>query len=142
MERAHQKLTTLRVLWDEKRGPKTMPSRADLSVTSLRPWLGNLALIDLTGAEPYFRLCGTSLHRRFGGEMTRRKLNLLGEDQGANTLRQTIEMVRKTHMPAQVTHEGSSASGKLTYHELYVPLAHDGVHVDTVLFASYAEQHR
>jgi hypothetical protein len=119
-----------------------MPSRADLAVKALRPWLGNLALIDLRGGEgPTFRLCGTSLHSRFGGEMTRRTIASL--DAGvADTLQHSIEHVRQTRKPAQSTHKMGHPDTATVFHEICAPLADDGVNVDTLLFASYPEQRK
>jgi hypothetical protein len=142
MERAKSKLEDLFMLWHEKRGGRPMPSRGDLPVSVLRPWLGNLALVDLTGAIPYFRLCGTGLHARFGGEMTGQKLDAIDDRHGRKALRQAIETVRKNPGPAQQSYTVPRPGGVLTFHELYVPLAFDGEHADTVLFASYAEQSR
>jgi hypothetical protein len=68
MERANRKLKSLLDLCNEKRGERAMPARQDLTVSTLKPWLGNLALIELKNANgPSFRLCGTNLHSRFGG---------------------------------------------------------------------------
>ena len=142
MKKAHQKLQALLALWNERRGGKQMPSRDDLPVTTLRPWLGNLALIDLTGAAPYFRLCGTGLHARFGGEMTRKKLDTLDDARDGKDLRLCIAKVRNTFSPVQMTHEADMPGGKMIFHELCAPLAHDGTHIDTVLFASYPERRK
>lgn len=141
MERAKTKLQALLDLWSEKRTSKEMPSRADLAVQALRPWLGHLALIDLRGDDgPIFRLCGTGLYGRFGGEMTRRKIDCLEDDVG-KTLRHGIEQVCQTRKPAQARHEAAQGQ-PIVFHELCAPLSDDGVTIDTVLFASYAEQRR
>jgi hypothetical protein len=140
MEKAKKKLEDLVALWQEKRASKPMPSRGDLPVTVLRPWLGNLALIDLTGATPYFRLCGTALHKRFGGEMTRRRIDALADAHGKHTLCECIETARRTHTPAHMTHTQAREGGSTLYYELCAPLAYDGDTVDTVLFASYVKQ--
>ena len=107
MELAKTKLQMLLDLWNEKRASKEMPCRGDLAVQALRPWLGNLALIDLRdGDGPVFRLCGTSLYSRFGGEMTRRKIDAL-DDEVAKTLRHSIEQVCHTRRPTQARHEAA-----------------------------------
>jgi hypothetical protein len=141
MEKANQKLQALLNLWNDKRAGKEMPSRADLDVQALRPWLGNLALIDLRNDDdPMFRLCGTSLYGRFGGEMTRRKIDALG-DVVAGTLRLSIEQVRHTRKPTQARHEAVDGM-PMVFHELCAPLSDDGEIIDTVLFASYPEQRK
>ncbi len=142
MEKANGKLQSLLALWQEKRGARPMPSRSDLPVTALRPWLGNLALIDLTGTVPYFRLCGTGLRTRFGGEMTGQKLDAVQDAHGRNELRRCIEQSRQTLKPAPMVHEVRADNGKTVFHELCLPLGRDAKQPDTVLFASYAEQKR
>lgn len=142
MEKAQQKLNALLALWHEKRGKRQMPSRDDLTVTSLRPWLGNLALIDLGGREPHFRLCGTRLRARFGGEVTRKKLDELDDAVGGKVLRRVVTKVRETLVPTQMIYEADSPGGRTVFLELCAPLARDGEHIDMVLFASYAGQKR
>lgn len=142
VEHANQKLQSLLVFWRDQCDGRDMPSRADLGVKALRPWLGNLALIDLRGGEgAIFRLCGTRLHSRFGGEMTSRTIASL--DAGvADTLQNSIERVRRTRKPAQTTYKSGHPDTAMVFHEICAPLADDGVNVDTLLFASYPEQRK
>ena len=139
MERAKDKLKALLDLWQEKRGTRPLPSRDDFPVSQLRPWLGNLALIDLTGGAPRFRLCGTGLHARFGGEMTKREVARLNEGLGSEELLACIEVARETLIPAPMTQAVSADHRSTVFHELCLPLG-DGRAADTVLFASYPEQ--
>lgn len=140
MEKANQKLKELLALWQEKRGGKALPSRGDLPVSILRPWLGNLALIDLTGAAPYFRLCGTSLHARFGGEMTGQKLDAVTDAYCRRALLSCIEKAQQTRNPAPAVHQVSAGHDRTTFHELCLPLGYDGKNADTMLLACYAER--
>lgn len=67
-------LRDLKALWQQKRGDRPAPSRADFEMTDLRPFLGNLFLFDvLKGAEDFrFRLLGSNLTERFGRDSTGR----------------------------------------------------------------------
>lgn len=142
MEKANQKLQALLALWNEKRGNRDMPARADLAVNTLKPWLGNLALIDLkNGDGPIFRLCGTNLRDRFGGEATGRRIESL-EDAVGTSFRDAVHRVHETNKPLQSKHKAETQSGPKTFYELCAPLSDDGVTIDTVLFASYAEHRR
>lgn len=119
-----------------------MPSRDDLPVAALRPWLGNLALIDLTGSVPFFRLCGTALHARFGGEMTKQKLDALNAAHGHRKLMACIEKAQQTRSPTPMIYEAFEGHSQTIFHELCLPLGRDETQPDTMLFASYAEQKR
>lgn len=138
---AKQKLQALKDLWEEKRGMRPMPSRDDLPVAALRPWLGNLALIELRETAN-FRLCGTALHVRFGGEMTKQKIDAISEAYGRHELMTCIEKARQTRSPAEMTYEVCDGPRRTVFHELCLPLGRDEVQPDTILFASYAEQNR
>lgn len=134
---ANQKLVALKALWERKRGERAMPSRADLGVSELRPWLGNLALIDLDGmAEGRFRLCGTNLLSRFGRDVTGSDMADLPSDVG-QSLRSCIARVCKTNSPNSDNHVRTIDGKRVTFDELTVPLSDDGVHIRTLLFASY-----
>lgn len=137
MERANHKLRDLLALWNEKRGFRAMPSRADLGVTALKPWLGNLALIDVSGeGEAVFRLCGTNLHARFGGEVTRRDVTALGPEIGESFCA-CLEWACRSQTPTESTHERVINGVPVAFSELHLPLSDDATHVHTLLFASY-----
>jgi hypothetical protein len=140
MEQAHMKLQALCALWLEKRGARLLPSRGDLPVSALRPWLGNLALIDLGGPSPHFRLCGTGLHARFGGEMTSRDLDAVSDAHGRRELASCIETAKRTLSPAPMVHALGHGHGRTVFHDLCLSLGNNGRQPDTMLFASYAER--
>ncbi len=78
---ANRHLKSLGRLWEEPRADRPLPSRAELDVSVLRPWLGSLALFEFQSERgPVFRLCGTSLHQRFGGEFTGQPVSALEPD--------------------------------------------------------------
>lgn len=137
-EKANQQLHALVALWEERRGSRTVPTRDDLPVKDLRPWLGSLALFEFPSASsPVFRLCGTSLHRRFGGEMTGKPVAALPPDI-AEGLSKQLEKARAEKKPRQ-TRYSLPQQPPTTFHEVYLPLAGSARSGDLVLFASYAE---
>lgn len=137
MERANQKLRDLLALWNDKRGDRPMPSRSELAVAALKPWLGNLALIDISGdGGAVFRLCGTNLHARFGGEVTRRDVAELSPAIG-ESFRACLEWVCRSQTPTECIHERVINGVPAAFSELHLPLSDDATHVHTLLFASY-----
>jgi len=133
---ANQKLTALRQLWEQKRGGRAMPARSDLTVTNLRPWLGNLALLDLGARGEVFRLCGVNLFSRFGGDQTGQHVaSLRGE--GAQPFRNCVARVRQTGAPVNQSHMQITHGEQMTFEELALPLTDGGAEMKIVLFASY-----
>jgi hypothetical protein len=137
VQAANHKLLDLLRLWNDTRGDRPMPSRAELDVTALKPWLGNLALIDVLGDDrARFRLCGTNLRVRFGGEMTGRVVTSLDPEIG-QSFRDCLLRACRTGIPAEATHERIIGRIPAAFSELCLPLSEDAVHVHTLLFASY-----
>jgi hypothetical protein len=133
---ANQKLAALRTLWEQKRGERTMPCRGDLSVVDLRPWLGHLALIDLDCTGDTFRLCGTNLFARFGGDVTGlRVADLRGE--GGRAIRDCIARIRVETVPDAESHTQVIHGEQVTFNELALPLSNGDAELKVVLVASY-----
>jgi len=134
---ANQKLTALEELWERRRGPGPMPSRADLDVSELRPWLGNLALIDLNGVgDGTFRLCGTNLSTRFGIDATGCRVAALSDDL-VTTVLSFISRVREAKAPVRNVYARRVHGIHVTFDDLALPLSNDGTVIATLLFASY-----
>jgi hypothetical protein len=134
------KLMSLKALWDTKRQERSMPSRDDFGIQELKPWLGYLALVDVTG-EQTFRLCGTNLVTRFGGDMTGRRV---AEVIAALQQRVTDQIANACETKAPVAVKSSiPAHGQLViYSELILPLSQDGEAVSMLLWASYPTPQR
>lgn len=137
-EKANQQLHALVALWEERRGNRALPTRDDLPVKDLRPWLGCLALFEFRPSlGPVFRLCGTSLHRRFGGEMTGKAVTDLPADI-AQGLTKQLEKARTEQKPRRAKYS-TPQEPRITFHEVYLPMTGPARSGDLVLFASYAE---
>ncbi|MDE1939143.1 MAG: PAS domain-containing protein [Alphaproteobacteria bacterium] len=137
MEKANQKLESLKMLWEAKRSGRAMPSRAEFDVFELRPWLGNLALIDLAEAGGgRFRLCGVGLFIRFAGDKTGcRMADLCGEYY--ESFRAIIARAQDMGAPVEDRHSAIIEGWRITFDELVLPLSGDGTRPTTLLFASY-----
>lgn len=113
-----------------------MPARADLPVASLKPWLGNLALIDVEGRESQFRLCGTNLNKRFGGEVTGRKVSSLDREI-ITSLETCISIVVRDGKPRDHPFQTRIDGEVTSFREMCLPLSDDGRSVRTILLVSY-----
>jgi hypothetical protein len=125
------------IFWETKRGPRLIPSRADFAVGELRPWIGNLALLDIqSDGKATFRICGTNLLGRFGGEQTRKSLDDLRPDI-RTPFQHLIQRICHTPKPTHETLTLRIDEEDANFQELALPLSDDGANVHAVLFASY-----
>jgi hypothetical protein len=131
------KLVSLAEYWSSKRGCRATPSRADFPVSELRPCIGNLAIIEVDLAARWrFRLCGTNLFPRFGGDVSGRYLDSLPAD----IVRSTAACVARTSRSKEPVpdHHARMIDGHLArFEETGFPLSDDNIAVNTVLFASF-----
>lgn len=136
------RLEALLAYWLQKCGPRPMPQRADLPVSELKPWLGQLALIEIEEHGAFrIRLGGTNLIRRLGREATGARVDDLAFDI-ARQLRAILTAVVRDGEPIiAISHV---LLGRLveSYSEVALPLAGADGALATILFASYENRRR
>ncbi len=109
-----------------------MPSRGDLPVQELRPWIGHLALIDAAaGGKFRIRLCGTHLIRRLGREATGVSVDELAPDIAAQLCAVLKAACRALEPVVAVS---SVALGRTTYWYVDVALPLADARADEGLF--------
>jgi hypothetical protein len=93
------RLLALYGYWLGKCAGRRLPARADLRPEEMRPWLGNLMLIDVSPDGSYqYRLYGTRFVEQFGVEMTGKTIDILAPGQAA-AIRSEYDIVRETRAP-------------------------------------------
>lgn len=93
------RLIALYGYWLGKCAGRAMPARSDLLPEEMRPWLGNLMLIDVSPDGRYqYRLYGTRFVEQFGVEMTGKTIDTLAAGQAA-AIRTEYDVVRETRAP-------------------------------------------
>lgn len=138
MEKTNRRLSALTLLWEQTCAGREMPARSEFDVRTLKPWLGNLALIDLVQAHRgRFRLCGTNLLGRFGGEFTNRLVGEL-EPTIQTSIQSYLDEVCRTRSPCNGKHAQIIDGTATTFLELALPLSDFALSVETVLFASFS----
>jgi hypothetical protein len=130
-------LEALVAYWLQKCAGRPMPARDELPERELRPWFGNLALIE-TGEDERsrIRLCGTNLIRRFGREATGVFVADLAFDI-AGQLRAIIKAMGKSPVPVVSISRVRLGHGLSTYSEVALPLS-GRPGTSTVLLGSYS----
>lgn len=134
----HPKLIELFALWSGKCAGENLPARDQFPVAELRPWIGHLALLEPRGEEFQFRLCGTDLITRFGGEATGRVLHTCEAPHAS--LRAALLESCETRAPAPVVTVTTQNGDPVSWSEIVLPLSQDGAQVSQLLVGSYPLQ--
>lgn len=131
-------LRDLLALWTAKRGERGLPARRDFSWMELRPWFGNLILVDVIGdGEDFlYRLWGSELARFLGYELTGRRSSEVESWLGPNPMREYRQVCR-TREPLSVLVRIPDSKDTVRMDKLDLPLSGDGRRVDKVMAAIY-----
>ena len=115
--------------WNERRGNRLAPERADIEPSAIRQVLGDTFVLATDGIGHYpFRLAGTRLCALFGRELKSESFVKLWERSGQTVMRELLAVVmeEKTGVVASVT--GSTADDSIlavNMELLLLPLSHD-----------------
>jgi hypothetical protein len=92
-------LQALYAYWAAKRQGRPMPDRANIDPIEMKPWLGNLMLVERKDDGDYiYRLYGSTFVNQFKVDMTGKRVNELPEQQ-ASLLRTEYDAVVHSRMP-------------------------------------------
>ena len=121
-------------MWTRKRGDRRMPSRTDLSPNDLRPWLGDIHLIEPIDGGRDFRylVYGTEIARYYDVEMTRRRVSDWPEMMRDAAMR-TYSRVVQNACPYLVRQNEQAQGRTHSNHRLVLPLSNDGKTVDQLI---------
>ncbi len=124
----HPSNRDLYAYWNERRGSRLAPERADIEPSAIRQVLGDTFVLaaDGIGHHP-FRLAGTRLCALFGRELKSESFVKLWERSGQTAMRELLAVVmeEKTGVVASVT--GSTADDSIlavNLELLLLPLSH------------------
>ena len=132
------KLAELLAWWNARRGSHALPGRADFEVSDLKPWLGNIHLIDVEdgGAEFRYRVYGSNLARYFGHDFTG-KTTAIARPEARELVRSEYRTVCSERRPVLVQRARSVLGKDTPVVRLILPLASDGATVDKLIVCSY-----
>ena len=134
-------LAFLKSYWDEKRGARTMPSRADIHPSEMKAHLRWILLMDvLPGGEDFrFRAVGTRVSDYFLVDVSGKSVS----DGFAPFGPEAVEAVKATHRKVVAegvvlrAYGGAGIFGRafLDLDAIYLPLSEDGLTVNMILSA-------
>jgi hypothetical protein len=121
--------------WNEKRGGRSMPSRAEIDPVEMRFILGSLLVVDVL-REPlrfFVRLHGTELVRRSGYELSGKMLDELPQPQFRALTHRSWAKSVETRAPFHATRDRVLDGRSARYEVLILPLSKSGGDVDMLL---------
>ncbi len=124
--------------WNDKRRGRRLPARADIDPVEMKPWLGEVLLLDVIegGRDFRYRLVGAMIAYRTGHDMTGKLLSEMPVDPaiGAAYLRDHRQAV-ETRAPVLARYDYLSArDGRpVKFERLLLPLGDDGETVNMLL---------
>lgn len=94
-------LRRLYAYWDDKRGAREFPGRADIDPLEMRFALGNISLVDVLYAPLRFRyrLHGSIIAERLGVDMTGRFVDEIPEPDRRSFVEENFRVVIATRQP-------------------------------------------
>lgn len=132
-----QKLQELLNLWESLKGDRRYPSRGDFDPHTLKPWLGNIELIDVIGSDPpryKFRLVGTRITAIDGLDATGRFADEVFSKNYAGIVGDYDEVFATGSYVARELDWIENHRGlKLRYNKLTLPLSSNGDTIDMLL---------
>jgi len=118
-------------LWNSKRAGRTLPARPDFAFEELRPWLGELHLLEVLPADFRFKVFATGTAERVKREFTGR---LMSEAEPKELIREAMVAYRRaveSRAPSFADRSNVQIEGRVfSWHRLILPLAADGEAVD------------
>lgn len=132
-------LAELVQLWQSRRGSDgALPARAAFTPEWLKPWLGNILLVEPLqgGADFVIRLYGTKVAEVFGCDMTGRRYSEFPPEHH-NVLMTPLRLAMQGHRPVFSRHRYSLQTRTWQWERVAMPLATDGRTVDMLMVALY-----
>ncbi len=133
------RLLALFRLWQSKRQGRLAPARADFSTEELRPWLGNIILLDVVdgGKDFHYRLFGSVVAREAGFDMTGKMLSHYPIKSRLPFLFEVHRELVRRACPALTEHNPAVPNVRRR-RRLLLPFSRDGKTIDMTLSANYA----
>lgn len=136
-------INSLLRLWQDRRAGRRLPARGDFPVEDLRPWLGQVSLVDVVEAPRRFRwrLIGSRIAERLGRDATGRWFDELYEGETLEGYLRAYS--RAVDRRAPVFHAGDlEFVGKEFQHfaSVHLPLSEDGETVNMLMLTLSFDQ--
>ncbi|NBB83608.1 MAG: PAS domain-containing protein [Alphaproteobacteria bacterium] len=126
-------------LWETRRGKAALPAWSSIDVLDLKPWLGNLMVLEVAdgGRDFFYRVHGVHLAALRGSDDTGTWVSQASRN--AERLLTEYRRAVEAAKPTRITREYLNADRDyMTVTKAMFPFASDGETVDRLLVAMYA----
>jgi hypothetical protein len=114
--------------WNERRGERLAPERADIEPAAIRQILGDTFVLEVNGSENHlFRIAGTRLCALFGRELKAESFTRLWQRPAQTAIRELIAVVMEEKVGIVASVTGATSDDTLapvTLELLLLPLAY------------------
>ena len=133
----HPKLESLYRLWRKHCRDDDLPAAADFDPTALRPWAGNLVILDVGDAANFvYAYYGDAFAAAFGADQVGRSTAALPPPQ-RDVLTEEYARARERAAPLSRVYTADFGGGLASWERLVLPLAGDGHAVDKLMVAAF-----
>jgi hypothetical protein len=136
-EPRHASLQQLKAYWLAKKGAALAPPRSAIRPEEIVALLPNLALVDVVGDLPRFRvrLFGTALAAAYGGDITGKFVDEVDFGRvGGDVIQHMTTVVRECRPVAvRISLTKSEDRRHIDYERIWLPLSQDGIRVTMLL---------
>ncbi|HVH80239.1 MAG TPA: PAS domain-containing protein [Stellaceae bacterium] len=142
---AHPRLRQLYQYWLEKRGGRSMPSRADIDPLDLRFAMGNIILSDVIQGEPLrfrIRVHGTNLSARGDLDLSGKILDEAPANEFRALTQRSFTQVATTKQPFHAHRNRILDDRARCYETLILPLSSDDERADMILLGQYYDDEK
>ena len=138
----HPELSALYALWQSKTEDRIAPARENIDVQELKRWLPYIQLVDIIEdfSEIRYRVIGTWIVERFGGDDTGKTIKEIGETKYSQEVRREFLVAAKTMQPHSVIRPFYDENGAKEFssaERLMLPLSTNGHTCDKVISGLY-----
>lgn len=135
---AHTGLRTLYDYWRSRSPSGLLPPKAIVDPVAMRPWLGNITLVDVAEGGRTFRirLCGSALVERLGLDLTGRDLSAIPDEAYRERLEDEFRRVAATGRPSVSRNRRRIAGTPYDFEILRLPLGDNGRDVSNILICT------
>lgn len=139
----HAALAGLRDFWIKLKGDRLAPRRSDFTPSDLKPWLGNIILINVeTNPERYFvRVAGSNITHDLGEEFSGKYYDEFLSPDVYQSLSKDFQKFITSEKPFYFFGAFIESPRRVReYFRLVLPFSNDGTHIDMIMIGLYLKK--